>query len=124
MIDAGRLPDVEFRSLLAEWKLTVMCNELSQAETSAADPACPPHWRNAFDQYQRTFRRSVMRPDYFVPIEFKTGTVDDGFARAQKFVGQFGELLTWWPEIWEAALRMNCERRDTASVTSRPGRLP
>lgn len=69
----------------------------------ARDSACPAHWRRAFDEYQRVFRESVAHPAYFLPIEVAGGSLDDGFARMKRFVRQFGELLIWWPEMWEAA---------------------
>ena len=109
--EVAALPPADFRALVAEAKLSVMSQELTRAEAATFDPACPTHWRRAVDEYQRVFRESVVRPNYFLPIEFRTDSPDDGFARLQRFVGDFGELLIWWPEIWEAARSMNLEDR-------------
>lgn len=105
--EVAALPAGDFRALVAEARLGAMSQLLMQASATAADPACPPHWHRALDEYQRAFRASVVRPDYFLPIEFKGQSLEDGFARMQQFVAQFGELLAWWPEIWEAARSMN-----------------
>jgi hypothetical protein len=80
--------------------------EIAQADAATKDPACPSWWREAVGDYERTFRKHVATPDFFLPAEFKgVGTTDDGFAAAQAFVRSFGEILTWWPEMWEAARR-------------------
>lgn len=107
----GQLPRDEFRLLLMDTRLNALCGELSRQEAlAAANPECPLHWRAAFEEYSRIFRKHVTQPDFFLPIEFKDATsIDEGFARAQTFVQQFGELLTWWPQMWAAAARHNQE---------------
>jgi hypothetical protein len=105
--DVTTLPLADFRALVAEAKLGAASQALTHIEATAADPACPTHWRKAIDAYRNAFRESVVRPDFFLPIEFASDSLDEGFARMQRFIGQFGELLTWWPEIWEAARSMN-----------------
>lgn len=103
--EAGALPESDFKALVAEAKIGMMAQVLTQAEAVASDPACPQHWRQATEEYRRAFRESVVRPEYFLPIEFANDSLD-GFQRMQQFVADFGAFLTWWPEIWDAGQSM------------------
>jgi hypothetical protein len=117
LVDVGRLPAADFRILSTEARLSTLCNDIAQAESvMASDPMCPPHWRRAVDDYEQTFRRHVVAPDFFLPIEFKnSASLEEGFANAQAYVGRFGELLMWWPQIWEIARQANAQRRDAVA---------
>lgn len=115
--DVAALPAGDFRAFVAEAKLGTLSQILTHAGTTASDPACPPHWRQALDEYQRAFRENVARPGYFLPIEFTSDSLEDGFARMQQFVAQFGDLLNWWPEMWEVARSMNEERQVGGNTT-------
>jgi len=35
---------------------------------------------------------------------------DDAFETAREFFLQWGQLLHWWPEIWDAALELRSEK--------------
>lgn len=104
LMQAGSLPPAEFRLLATEARLSTLTADIAQADAATRDPACPVWWRDAVGDYERTFRKHVATPDFFLPAEFKgVGTIDDGFAAAQAFVRAFGEILAWWPVMWEAA---------------------
>jgi hypothetical protein len=117
---AGSLSLAEFRLLAAEARLSMLTADIAQADAATKDPACPAWWREAVSEYERTFRKHVASPDFFLPAEFKgVGTTDDGFAAAQAFVRSFGEILTWWPEMWEAARRRRIGSTLTRDVLTR-----
>lgn len=107
LTQAGSLPLSDFRLLVAEARLSTLAGDIAQADAATKDPACPTWWRDAIGEYERTFRKHVVAPDFFLPIEFKgTPTLDEGFAAAQGYVRSFGEILTWWPAMWEASFRL------------------
>ena len=101
----------EFRQLLVESRLRTICGAIERAVAGAAEPTCPRYWRDAIDDYQRALHRHVTRSDFFVPIEFEDRSPEVALARARSFVGQFGEIMLWWPEMWAVARRMNAELR-------------
>lgn len=116
LVQVGTLPVSEFQLLLTEARLATLTAEIAHAKAATSDPLCPYWWRDAITTYESTFRKSLSRADFFLPIEFKeTVSIDQGFSAAQTFVRTYGEILTWWPTMWEKAcaqLHGSDNRRD------------
>jgi hypothetical protein len=102
LCDAAALSSDDFRALLMEAKLSLLSQALMRADAQAGGQY-PEHWRHAIEAYRRTFLENVQRPDYFLPIEFAGESVDRGFERMRQYIERFGELLIWWPTMWEEA---------------------
>ena len=74
------------------------------AERAAAAPGCPEYWRAAVRDYRDACSEAMTRPEFFLPVEFSgASSLEAGCAEAQRFVRSFGELVSVWPDLWEAA---------------------
>jgi len=95
----GEMNPRQFAALVTEVVLNKRCRELAAAERRDASP----HWRRALTVYRQTFVQHAKRPGFFVPVEFRAASPDEGFLKVQRFCRSFGELLNAWPGIWSAA---------------------
>jgi hypothetical protein len=68
------------------------------------DPRLPLVARTAFLRYRHAFQRNARRPEFFVPIEFRTkGSVAAGYRALQVHLGTLAELIDAWPAMWTLA---------------------
>ncbi len=64
-------------------------------------------------------QRDMTRDEYVVPTELRSGsTLRDARENTRRFVASFGELLSWWPAMFDAAARAK-EPRDDGRRTAR-----
>jgi hypothetical protein len=101
----GELDAPEFITYATRLVLDSRALQLARIEVMVSRAAeYPPYWRSSLEEYRRTVVRSLARPDFFLPIECQdAGGVEQGFNRLQGFVGDFGALLSAWPEMWREA---------------------
>jgi hypothetical protein len=108
LIDVSELSRSDFLALIAEARLSTLCNELAQAEaTMASTPECTTHWGDAIRDYRRVLLEHAVRPDFLVPFEAPRASTSGGVDEARTYARDFGELLLWWPEIWKVARELN-----------------
>jgi hypothetical protein len=102
-IDVAQQPTGEFVHFLKESVLAARCSELARAATDIASARQPDYWREAFDEYHRTFCAGVLDGRFFIPEDFGESSPDRAFRDSQAFVKGFGDLVEAWPEIWRQA---------------------
>ena len=69
-------------------------------ERLANDASYPAFWRKAVDRYLNAFHDSAGRPEFYLPVEFRgQGSLETGFVRLRECVGEFANLLEYWPAI-------------------------
>ena len=101
--EISKLPLREFITRAMQFTLEDRCSRLEALkERLSVDASYPAYWREAVDRYQDVFYRSAGRSEFYVPVEFRRGRgLDDAFARVREAVGEFAELLRWWPRMRE-----------------------
>jgi len=67
-------------------------------------PDALPVWKKDVMKYIDLLTQSIARPDFFIPLDL-VGDSDIELARhrAQRLVTEYGDLLTWWPDIVQTA---------------------
>ena len=103
--DVSRLPIREFITQAMQFTLEDRCGRLAVLrDRLSIDASYPAYWRKAVDRYQDAFYKSAVRPDFYIPVEFKGGRrIDDAFARVREATGQYAELIRWWPGMLESS---------------------
>jgi hypothetical protein len=103
--DVSRLPIREFITRAMQVTLEDRCARLAALrDRLSIDASYPAYWRKAVDRYQDAFYKSAVRPEFYIPVEFKGGRrIDDAFALVREATGQFAELITWWPRMLEVS---------------------
>jgi hypothetical protein len=99
----SKLPTREFITRAMQVTLEDRCCRLAALkERLSLDASYPAYWREAVDRYQDAFHQSAGRPEFYIPVEFKAGRgLDCAFARVREAIGEFAELLRWWPRMME-----------------------
>ena len=91
-------------------------SRLGQFEFSrqrATVEGCPEYWRTALREYRDACVQAMTRPEFFLPVEYSNASsLETGFADLQRFVLQFGEFVTCWPDLWETARELNPAGRE------------
>jgi hypothetical protein len=101
--DVSRLPTREFIEHAMYVTLEDRCRRLAELKRRLSiDDSYPPHWRAAVAEYLDAFRASVTRRGYYLPVEFKG---KEAFGQVRAFIGQFAELLKWWPHAVQSSRR-------------------
>jgi hypothetical protein len=73
----------------------------------------PEFWARALSTEMARLRRAVDSPDYPIPVELKHYGPGNALHVLQRLIGDFGELLWWWPEIVERAKALNLQAPDS-----------
>jgi hypothetical protein len=109
LIDVSQQEQRHFEAFVREVILTFRCEELAQATRVAEGGHAPEHLRSAIREYAREFRAHCSNRDFVVATEFTVAGSDpcDGLRRMQRFIGDFGQLLLEWPDIWEQFRAVN-----------------
>lgn len=119
----GGLPARDLETLVRDVTLDVRARQWRHAAASVETPGCPDYWRAALDRYRREFNRSVTRRGFFLPIEFRRGgSLGAGYRALGGYLRSFGQLVTDWPDVWDAARALNLERERARALTLRGGR--
>ena len=99
LIFLGMLDDTEFY----EWAQTSVLARAAaigrSVEAALRRDACfPDYWAEDLSGIIERISRAALDPDYIVPDEVRDC---GGLHAAREIIGQFGELLSWWPTIVE-----------------------
>jgi hypothetical protein len=92
-------------------------NAMSNLERDLLDYHNPPaYWVHDLKQYLAEMQRSLTKPDYVVPKDLRDGhSLEEARELSRQLVSQFGQLLSHWPDIVEAARRLRA-RGDALTI--------
>ncbi len=77
----------------------------------------PVYWANDLKNYLALLEQAMSQKDFFIPFDFRLMYgFEESKKRMQKFIGDYGRLLTSWPEIVEAAKRLRTEGKRLATA--------
>lgn len=69
-------------------------------------------WGGVFDSYTQVSGESERRDLFFLPVEFHAAYgCHEGFRAMQKFIGEFGQVVKWWPSMLQVAYQLKVEGR-------------
>ena len=72
----------------------------------------PSWWAEDMEKYYKLLKREALSSDSVVPRELRNySTKEEALAVFKDYIFKCGEMLYWWPEIWEAARDINLEGR-------------
>jgi hypothetical protein len=107
----------EFRRLIARGFLPSAADYLDSLYKILDDyNGEPAEWADDVSAMIEYIESNIEDPMFLVPLEIReeSGEGPEGNEKAvrdfQKLLGRYGELLTWWPAIWSAALKINRRR--------------
>lgn len=109
----GSLPLADFEEVvrLRAWQSSRAHIALADARLRECGES-PAFWAKDVRRYLDLLCRALVREDYVVPLELVQGRgVEEGRRLSQRLVGNFGRLLTLWPEILEVARALRREGR-------------
>jgi len=110
LTDVAELPESEFCELLRTRLWNAAARNIARQETALRTYAGQPaYWAEHVRRQIRMTSEAVARPDYYVPSDLPGG---EESVRAQSLVGQFGQLLRWWPRIVETACVLSAQGKD------------
>ncbi len=70
----------------------------------------PDYWSNDIKKYISILCQSMVRKDYWVPLDLLEGrTIDEVRELTQRLVFNYGQLLYWWPEIVEVSKNLRTQ---------------
>ena len=71
------------------------------------------------DKYYNLLKKEALGPDTVVPKELRIiGDTEKSLKVFRQYLYKCGEMLQWWPEIWEAARDINTEGRGLLDLNS------
>jgi hypothetical protein len=108
--DSFRLSQV-----IAESALESRASLLANLERSFATAPIPQDWREAADRYRETFARASADSAFDSPVEFQGLPHSQRAEAFRVFAFRFGELLSWWPRIWQESPRGGTDRPPISS---------
>jgi hypothetical protein len=106
LIELGRLRAPEFSAVVRHLVVGARSRQLARLHTFIeGDSQFPDFWRRAAQRYAAECLARISAADFYCPIEFiRAGySLDDGFRACQRFLHQFGTLMTIWPKVWQLA---------------------
>ena len=116
LVRLARLPEKAFSDYLRKLALQAMHIDVLRAEHRLGnEPDRPDCWRNDVMRYLASAQESAANPDFSVPIDLP-GTPEERLAAFRRQVLAYGQLLTHWPAIVEAARAM----KDKGDTLTRP----
>ncbi len=77
----------------------------------------PIWWAEDMEKYYELLKKEALSSESVVPSELRSsGTKEESLAAFQNYIFKCGEMLQWWPEIWEAARVINQEGRGPIDI--------
>jgi phenylacetate-coenzyme A ligase PaaK-like adenylate-forming protein/acyl carrier protein len=62
----------------------------------------PEYWASNLKQFMTIMRQSLLKDEFYVPLDLLYGrSLSEARELTQHFVGRFGQLMHWWPDIVE-----------------------
>lgn len=98
-----------FLSDLTAAMVDTRCAELREIEEWTRQHNCGSHWKGAVMRNRETFLSAVREPWGLLPVEMEAERWrgDEAFRLVQRFLADYGALLTWWPKMWAAARQLD-----------------
>ena len=116
LIRLARLPEKAFSDYLRKLVLQAVHIDVLRAEHCLGNELDRPDcWRNDVMRYLASAREAVTKPDFSVPVDLP-GNPEERLATFQRQVLAYGQLLTHWPALVEAARAM----KDKGDMLARP----
>ena len=77
----------------------------------------PVWWAEDMERYYSLLKKEALGKNTAVPRELRSyGTKKEALTVFKNYLFKCGEMLQWWPEIWEAARMINMEGRGIISL--------
>ena len=106
LVRLARLPQKSFSDYLRKLALQAVHIDVLRAEQILANELDrPDYWRNDVMRYLASARESAAKPDFFVPVDLP-GSPAERLAAFRQQVLAYGQLLTHWPALVDAARAM------------------
>ena len=72
----------------------------------------PVWWAEDMDRYYALLKKEALGSNTVVPQELRSyETKEEALTVFKNYIYRYGEMLQWWPDIWEAARDINLEGR-------------
>ncbi len=77
----------------------------------------PVWWAEDMERYYSLLKKEALGKDTAVPRELRSyGTKKEALTVFKNYLFKCGEMLQWWPEIWEAAKNLNEEKKGLLDI--------
>jgi hypothetical protein len=111
LIHHGRLTPTALEAAVIRAARTRRRRELAHAARICEATDLAAHYRTALTAYRDTLAASLLRPDFFVPVEFRAcGSRADAYEALGAAVVAFGDMMGAWPGLWSRARARNAQR--------------
>jgi hypothetical protein len=99
----GSLENRDFLTFLRPWVWRIKGSFIAALEEDlAAHGNQPVYWATDVQRFVESLREAMATDAYFVPEDLPSDRSDEeGIHLARRLVGRFGDLLEWWPAIFE-----------------------
>ena len=72
----------------------------------------PSWWAEDMERYHKLLEKEALKDDSVVPRELRVyETKEEALSVFKDYLYRCGEMIYWWPDIWEAARQLNMEGR-------------
>lgn len=102
MSEVAELDDQPFSEWFARAVLATRSRMLLHLE--ATETGAAAGWKRAVRHYRETLAKSIKRPEFFIPIEFRSyGDSASAISALRRWLRNYAVLIHHWPALWEAA---------------------
>jgi len=115
LLDLAALPPAAFEELVrpAFWRQAIQWTQSMERRLKSAN-ATPHYWARDVKQAIRQVDTGLREREFILPTDvIQHHTLEEAMALTQKLLGQFGSLLTLWPDLVEASKEL-AQKGDTA----------
>ena len=101
----GSLENEDFLTFVRPWVWRVKAGFIAALEQDlAAHNSQPSYWAADVRRFVETLRQALATDAYFVPEDLPNLPADGERKQlTRRLIGSFGDLMTWWPVIFERA---------------------
>jgi hypothetical protein len=101
----GSLENEDFLTFMRPWVWRVKAGFIAALEQDlAAHNSQPSYWAADVQRFVETLRQALATDAYFVPEDLPNLLADEERIQlTRRLIGSFGDLMTWWPVIFERA---------------------
>ena len=79
----------------------------------------PSLWAEDMGNYCKLLEKEALSSDSIIPVEFRNFvTKKEALCIYRNYLKRCGEMLYWWPEIWETAKTLNMEGRSIINLNN------
>ncbi len=107
----GTLDMAEFQHQIFPIARQSLTRHLVSAELHLQRHAdAPDYWKNDLREYIETYQQKLTEPEFLIPYDLP-GDAEMRIRLCQRFVGQYGTLLSLWPDIFQAVRELKQKGR-------------